>query len=782
MILTAENGSLFRAQVTSLLGQPRFETLESDAAGNTVAASVVDLPAIPTSFRIELSLDRVAQTLTGVVDTGTALYVSPPLALTPSATETISAMGAISFVFNNLAPMSNAGQLDDFGLWVDGEFPLQVGDNLDLALLHDGSDRLFDVYVPASYVPGTPLPLVVDIHGLTSNKTAQATFSGWKALADATGGFAVAWPQALFGDPVDPELPAPPGADVFTDPLGVAGPSWNTGPLGIGAAVGVSDDVGFIEAMVDAIAQDLSIDRTRVYATGISNGGAMSHRLACEAEGTFAAVAPIAAPIGLSPLTACAPARPVPTITIQGDTDGLVPYGGGNLYPTHPDSPLLPAIPSAAASFQRWRDINGCTDIPSTTVLGADSSCDTSSTCNGGVETTLCTIEGLDFIGSPPTSVLGHFLYFNTDGINLAAQAWSFLQQFSRPQPQIAGTWQSTALCSDGSGSSVAYDFVSTGPGTFDVDRVLPCGLQSALGGALVTVDTCFTRDPLTCSVPSECATDGSYDAQGNMSLPTSPTQYVPNFVSFAPQSITTVPSVCGPTWTLASENTQTRFDGVIRHVSGVNADFISGTITPGRFEFLDDATPTPNTCLDLPAGFAMSCALEMRLISVAPDPIQSQTVEPVSDVAVTFPGGSLTSAAKVLATDVSDPVFPAPANFQITPDLLFEIELEPPGALSGTVEVCVPYPDANGDGFVDGVSPPSIEGLVTLFHEEGGSWADITTSRDPIENIVCGETTSFSQFAAAAVPEPGSTISIAIGTFGLLIAARRRRRETRRV
>ena len=306
----------------------------------------------------------------------------------------------------------------------------------------------------------------------------------------------------------------------------------------------------------------------------------MAHRLACEAEGTFAAAAPIAAPLWVDPLTDCDPARAIPTFTVQGDTDQLIPYGGGNLYPAHPDSPLLPVIPSAAASFQRWQDINGCTDTPTTTNLGAFANCDEVSVCTDGVKTTLCTVRGVDMIGAPPVPLYEHVLYVNLAGIDLARESWLFMRQFSRPQPNIAGTWQVTALCEDSLASSVLWELSSSGSGAYTVDRPQPCGQQSVFGEGLVPITSCSTRDPLTCADPNECSIDGSYDAQGTVTVPTDPSRFVPANVLFDPISIAGVPTVCGDPWTLAEENTMSRLDGVIRRVVGIEADVIGGVLT----------------------------------------------------------------------------------------------------------------------------------------------------------------------------------------------------------
>ena len=198
------------------------------------------------------------------------------------------------------------------------------------SLVFDGETRIYDLHVPPSYDGATPIPLVLDIHGWLSSKSGQRFLSGFDALSDAEG-FAVVWPQGLFGKPGDPEAFNPP-----------AGPSWNAGSC-CGAAVGSkTDDVGFLRTLVEAVAREVAIDRRRVYATGLSNGGALTQRLACEAADLVAAAAPVSFPIALVPIDSCAPSRPIAVLTFQGLTDVLIPYDGGG--------PV--SVPSAAAELR----------------------------------------------------------------------------------------------------------------------------------------------------------------------------------------------------------------------------------------------------------------------------------------------------------------------------------------------------------------------------------------------------------------------------------------------
>ena len=85
--------------------------------------------------------------------------------------------------------------------------------------------------------------------------------------------------------------------------------------------------------MVDEIADRHPVDRTRVFATGMSSGGMLCHRLAAEAPDLVAAVAPVAGPIARPLLATFRLERPVSLYAIQGDADPIVPIGGGLVYP-----------------------------------------------------------------------------------------------------------------------------------------------------------------------------------------------------------------------------------------------------------------------------------------------------------------------------------------------------------------------------------------------------------------------------------------------------------------
>jgi polyhydroxybutyrate depolymerase len=247
-----------------------------------------------------------------------------------------------------------------------------------VTIQHGGVARDYILHVPPRYDGQTPVPLVIDIHGLTSNASQQAALSGFRAKSDQHG-FVVIWPNGLDS-------------------------SWNGGSLCCGMSLqNKVDDEGFMRAIVAKTRADGCIDPKRVYATGLSNGGAMSHMLACRAADVFAATAPVSMGNGTIP---CAPSRPISVIMFRGTMDPLVPHAGGFL-------------PGAQADFDQWKGLDGCTGAPAT----ANGVCQTYAACKAGVEVSLCSIVG------------GHILYPEAAaaGMPIADFAWAAFERQRLP-------------------------------------------------------------------------------------------------------------------------------------------------------------------------------------------------------------------------------------------------------------------------------------------------------------------------------------------------------------
>jgi polyhydroxybutyrate depolymerase len=187
----------------------------------------------------------------------------------------------------------------------------------------DQRSRGFRLYRPAGLAD--PAALVVMLHGgFGSARQAESAY-GWNALADREG-FAVAYPDGLDR-------------------------AWNVGGgcCGRSARTGV-DDVAFMRAAVATIGRTLPVDPRRVYATGMSNGGMMAYRLACDTE-VFAAVAPVAATL----LGECPSPDPVSLIHIHGTADSRVRFDGApGIGVAEIDGPPVPEV------IETWRAVDGC--------------------------------------------------------------------------------------------------------------------------------------------------------------------------------------------------------------------------------------------------------------------------------------------------------------------------------------------------------------------------------------------------------------------------------------
>jgi len=201
------------------------------------------------------------------------------------------------------------------------------------ALDYGGYTRTLRVYVP--HQRGGPWPLLVVLHGGGGGGGGMEglTRSGFDRIADRDG-LVVVYPDGI-------------------------GHGWNDGRTDLKSEAvkrGV-DDLGYLRALPGLLAQRFPIDPARVYATGISNGGLMSYRLACDAADVYAAVAPVAANLSVELAPACRPPRPVPVLIIDGTDDPIMPWDGGAvrvLWMTRGD------VLSAPATFARWRALDGC--------------------------------------------------------------------------------------------------------------------------------------------------------------------------------------------------------------------------------------------------------------------------------------------------------------------------------------------------------------------------------------------------------------------------------------
>jgi polyhydroxybutyrate depolymerase len=228
-----------------------------------------------------------------------------------------------------------------------------------------GRTRRYFVHPPKGYDGKTPLPLVLVLHGAVQGAINVERMSGMSAKADKEN-FLVAYPNGTSGS-------------------GLA-PTWNAGACCGYAVIRKVDDVGFLRALIDRLEHDYTVDPKRIFVTGISNGGMMSYRLACELADRVAAIAPVEGAQDLE----CRPSGPVSVLIFHGTADLLVPYKGGRtpfqIGPKRTDT-------SVSSTVAFWVKQDGCSTTPKHEET-AQLRIDTYSDCKDSAGVTLYTIPG----------------------------------------------------------------------------------------------------------------------------------------------------------------------------------------------------------------------------------------------------------------------------------------------------------------------------------------------------------------------------------------------------
>jgi polyhydroxybutyrate depolymerase len=162
-----------------------------------------------------------------------------------------------------------------------------------------------------------------------------------------------------------------------------------------------------VKELLKRLQNDWCIDPKQIYATGFSNGGFLSHKLACEMADVFAAIAPVSGVMGMLP-EKCNPSRAVPVIDFHGTGDPIVPYNGG--------TPILPvdfgnilAFRSVETTMTIWRQKDGCLGQGKNIYSKGDATCTSWAPCNANVDVVHCKIDngGHTWPGGVPIPFVG---------------------------------------------------------------------------------------------------------------------------------------------------------------------------------------------------------------------------------------------------------------------------------------------------------------------------------------------------------------------------------------
>jgi polyhydroxybutyrate depolymerase len=197
-------------------------------------------------------------------------------------------------------------------------------------------DRPFAVHIPRQYHPGTAMPLVVLLHGYSSDAAMAEGYFKLTAESDRRG-FLYAMP------------------DGTRDTAGNR--FWNATEACCDFYHLDVDDSGYLHRLLDTVKSRYPVDSRRVYLIGHSNGGFMAYRMACEHATEITAIVSLAGAAADDPAR-CTPARPVSVLQIHGTADQTISFGGG----TNEGQPY----PSVTETLGLWRHLDGCSDLAST--------------------------------------------------------------------------------------------------------------------------------------------------------------------------------------------------------------------------------------------------------------------------------------------------------------------------------------------------------------------------------------------------------------------------------
>ena len=269
-----------------------------------------------------------------------------------------------------------------------------------------------------------PRPVVINLHGLTSNIDQQVAVTGFESLAEREK-FVVLTPQAL-GKPTQ----------------------WSA------AMTPDNPDVAFIGSMLDEVAAATCVDTARVYSTGISDGGIMSSILACRMGDRIAAVGLVS---GIAHPAGCSPGRAMPVIVFWGKEDVVLPYCGGvgpaveallKGTPVDPSAePECPpsnrfGFPPVEDAVSTWVSEDGCDPAPRTVEAGADVEERIFGGCRDGAMVRFYVVSdgGHSWPGSEAMAALsrspaGRIIGHTTNEIDATELIWAFFRTYALTSP-----------------------------------------------------------------------------------------------------------------------------------------------------------------------------------------------------------------------------------------------------------------------------------------------------------------------------------------------------------
>ena len=195
-------------------------------------------------------------------------------------------------------------------------------------LVHDDTEREYLTYIPSGYSHTNEAPIVLNFHGFGGTASGQLALSDWRGLAEKHG-IILIYPQGLE--------------------LQKGGSHWNPDPVSSGSK-SLSDDLGFVRRLLKRISNNYSIDKSRVYATGYSNGAGMAYGLAHHMPDLITGIAPVSGLMNDKYLSTTSGVSPVGLISFNGEEDWVRPVNGIKGY-----------LASVADISSHWARVNNST-------------------------------------------------------------------------------------------------------------------------------------------------------------------------------------------------------------------------------------------------------------------------------------------------------------------------------------------------------------------------------------------------------------------------------------
>jgi len=256
----------------------------------------------------------------------------------------------------------------------------------------DGITRTYTLYIPESYTGSTSVPLVMCFHGYTGSATGIMNYSKFNEIAEKEN-FIMVYPHGTL----------------------LEGKShWNVGGWTLSSKV---DDVNFVNELLDSLSENYAIDPSKIYSTGMSNGGYMSFLIACRLNNRIAAIASVTGSMTPQTFNDCNPEHPTPIMQIHGDSDKTVPYDGDSNWTMSIDEVI-----------NYWNTSNQCNTSPVTTTVPDTNKTDGS------------TVQIYEYSGGQNGVVVSHYKVFggghdwpgawgNKD-ISASEKIWDFFKRF----------------------------------------------------------------------------------------------------------------------------------------------------------------------------------------------------------------------------------------------------------------------------------------------------------------------------------------------------------------